>query len=173
MTKKQKPTHYTVDFITALPLDRCRQRLEQSDQPKLGGAGATFASVTQRVIVQGNGTVTIERAFPGAIHPIRFVGRLDDDDNSAGTWVHGQITHATENQVLIEGMIIFLVFFMLIVLAFFRLKTRAFVFTLPVLIMLLTLFSLRWRALRDATRDLTATVRRRLYLTAAQVKSEQ
>ena len=74
MTKKQKPTHYTVDFITALPLESCRQRLEQSDQPKLGGFGATLAPVTQHVLVQGNGTITIERVFPGALHPIRFVG---------------------------------------------------------------------------------------------------
>lgn len=173
MTKKQKPAHYTVDFITALPPEQCRQRLEQSDQPRLGRMGATLAPVTQHVVVQGNRNVTIERVFPGALHPIRFVGRLDDDENSDGTWVHGQITHDSENQVLIEGMIIFLVFFFLTVLVFFRLKTRAFIVTLPLLVLLLTVFSLRWRALREATRDVTATVRRRLYVTMAQMKSGQ
>ena len=26
---KSKPAHYTIDFVTALPLDQCRERLER------------------------------------------------------------------------------------------------------------------------------------------------
>jgi hypothetical protein len=115
----------------------------------------------------------IERTFPAAIRPIRLTGALDPDpEDGGGTWVHGAITHDTENQVLVEGLLVFVAFFLLTMIFFLRLKTRGFMISIPALLMMLTIFSLRWRALRYATRDLALFLRRRLYLTADQVKRE-
>lgn len=170
MSEKKAPLpFYVVDFVTALPPDRCRERLERDDDP-----GKTVRSalvpVRQRALVQTSGAFLVERSFPGALQPIRFSGRLDADDNSSGTWVHGEITHDTENQVLIEGLIVFLTFFLIAVLFYLRLRVRGLIITAPLLLLALTIFSLRWHALRENTRDLAAWVRRRLYLTAEQVR---
>ena len=168
--KKTKPAFYTVDFITALPQDQCRQRLERDDAPRAGGFGAGLAPMQQRTLVKGSGAFVIERTFTGALQPVRFEGCLDEDDNSDGTWVHGAITHDTENQVLIEGLMVFLVFFLVTAMLFLRLRVRSLAISLPLLLLLLVVFSLRWRALRRSTRDLAAWVRRRLYVTVDQFK---
>lgn len=169
MTKKRKPAYYTVDFITALPEDQCRVRLERDDAPRYRGMGSSLAPMQQTTLVQGSGAFTIERTFPGALQPIRFQGRLDDNEAGDGTWVHGAITHDTENQVLIEGLIVFVVFFLLTALLYVRLRLRGLGISLPLMLLVLVVFSLRWRVMRATTRDLTAWVRRRLYVTAEQV----
>ena len=173
MTKKAKPNkpdYYTIDFTTALPVADCRRRLERSATQAIA-SGSPFAPITQQIAILQNDQFIIERSFPGAIRPIRLMGALDDDpDGGSGTWVHGAITHDTENQVLIEGLIVFLGFFLLAALLFVRLKTRAFVISVPMLVAMLTILSLRWRALRSSTRDLAVFLRRRFYLTEAQVK---
>ncbi len=168
--KKRKPAYYTVDFVTALPVAQCRERLERGDSAAYHGPGSSLAPMVQRVVVRGNGAFTIERTYPGALYPIRLTGRLDDDESGGGTWVHGAITHDAENQVLIEGLVVFLLFFLITALLFLRLRARSFVISLPLILLVLVVFSLRWRALRESTRDLTVWVRRRLYLTAEQVR---
>lgn len=170
--KPNKPIFYTIDFKTALPPAQCQQRFMRAARQRVPGIGYGFAPITQRVVVLKNKQFIIERTFPGAIHPIRLAGCLDPDPDSAedGTWVHGAITHDTENQVLIEGLMVFLVFFLLTAVMFLRLKTRSFLFSLPVLLLMLTVMSLRWRELRVATEDLAHWVRRRLYVTPDQVR---
>ncbi len=166
MPDKPKPAHYTIDFVTALPLDQCRDRLERDVfTPQKN----QLTPITQRVQLEGNDQFTIERAFPFALYPIQLKGCLDPHD-TGGTWVHGAITQDTENQVLIEGLIIFATAFLLTMLLFLRLKTRAFVITVPLLLLALYMMSLRWRAIRGTTEDLTRWLRRRLYLTSEQVK---
>jgi len=51
-----------------------------------------------------------------------------------------------------------------------RLKARVFVITGPALVVMLVVFSMRWRTLRRATEDMTRWLRRRLYLTSEQVQ---
>ncbi len=168
---KRKPAYYTVDFVTALPPDACGERLERGVALPVRGVGSSLAPLTQRALLVENNTFVIERIFPGAIHPIRLVGHLDPDHDAGGTWVHGAITHDTTNQVLIEGLIIFVTFFLLTVLLFLRLKARVFVISVPALVVMLVVFSLRWRVLRRGTEDMSHWLRRRLYLTPDQVRS--
>ncbi|MBN1562890.1 MAG: hypothetical protein JXA10_03580 [Anaerolineae bacterium] len=170
--KYNKPAYYTVDFTTALPLRDCRQRLERSAKQTLA-SGSALAPITQRIVFLKNDQFIIERTFPGAVQPIRLTGALDDAPNAgSGTWVHGAITHDTENQVLIEGLIVFLSFFLLTILFFLRLRTRVFLISLPALVVALTILSLRWRALRATTLDLSLWMRRRLYVTPDQVRQD-
>ena len=72
--------------------------------------------------------------------------------------------------MLIEGLIVFAMVFLLTALLFLRLSARVFVISVPLLLLTLYMMSLRWRALRANTEDLTRWLRRRLYLTAEQVK---
>jgi hypothetical protein len=165
---KRKPAYYTVDFVTALPPEACRERLEQEDTRALQGIGGRLAPVAQQVAVS-NGVFTVERTFPGAFSPIRLVGSLDRDESGGGTWVHGAITHDTDNQVMIEGLIVFVLFFLITTLLFLRLKEDSLVITVPLLVLMLVVASARWRALRASTEDLTRWLRRRLYVTKEQV----
>jgi len=55
-------------------------------------------------------------------------------------------------------------------LLFLRLKTRGLVITLPMLLAALLVLSIRWRALRAQTLDLTRWLRRRLYVTTDQIR---
>lgn len=167
---KRKPAYYVIDFVTALPLEACRDRLERGVALPLQGVGSSLAPLTQRTLLRANNSFIVERVFPGAIHPIRLVGHLDPDQASDGTWVHGAITHDTYNQVLIEGLIVFVTFFLLTALLFLRLKARVFVISLPALTVMLIVFSMRWRTLRRATEDMSHWLRRRLYLTSEQVQ---
>jgi hypothetical protein len=169
--KRNKPAYYLVDFTTALPVADCRQRLERSAEQPSGWPGSALAPITQQIVLLKNDQFIIERTFPAAMHPIRLMGALDSDpDAGGGTWVHGAITHDTENQVLIEGLLVFVGFFLLTAIFFLRLKARGLMISIPALIVMLAIFSLRWRALRSATRDLALFLRRRLYLTEDQVK---
>ncbi len=167
---KHKPAWYIVDFITALPVTQCVARLERLDALPNRGLGGSLAPVRQRTRLQANRTFTVERTYPGAIHPIRLVGHLDPDAESDGTWVHGAITHDAQNQVLIEGMIVFLAFFLLTALLYLRLRTRGLVISGPLLLATLVVLSARWRALSRTTEDLARWLRRKLYVTAEQVK---
>ena len=167
---KRKPAYYTVDFITALPLEACRERLEREDALASLGSGGWLAPVTQRVVVSSSGEFTVERTFPGALYPIRLAGNLDRDEPGRGTWVHGAITHDPDNQVMIEGLILFVLFFLVTTLLFLRLKADSLIITLPLLALMLVISSVRWRALRSSTEDLTRWVRRRLYVTKEQAK---
>lgn len=167
--KKTLPPFYVVDFVTALPPERCRERLERDDDPGKTARAAALP-IQQRALVQPSGAFFVERSFPGALWPIRFSGQLDHDEESGGTWVHGAITQDAENQVWIEGLLVFLTFFLIAVLFYLRLRVRGLLITGPLLLLALTLLSVRWRALRETTRDLSAWVRRRLYLTAEQVR---
>lgn len=167
---KQKPAYHTIDFITALPKDECVSRLEQRVVLPAKGFGESLAPMRQDILFSSSNEFVIERSFPGAIVPIRLIGYLDENENNQGTWVHGTITHDPDNQILIEGLIVFLLFFLMTALLFLRLKLRGLVITAPMLILLLFVFSARWRALRASTLDLTRWVRRKLYVTKAQVK---
>ena len=166
---KRKPAHYTVDFVTALSKTDCIARLERLVVLPAHSLGERLAPVTQRALVQDSGRFIVERGFPGALHPIRLEGCLEDHDEG-GTWVNGAITHDTYNQVLIEGLILFVLFFVMTALLYLRLKTRGLVITLPMLVMVLLVFSMRWRALRAQTHELTRWLRRRLYVTSGQVQ---
>jgi hypothetical protein len=165
-SKRAKPG-FIVNFTTALPPSDCQDRLERSD---LRLASSSLAPITQRVKVDDGGTFVVERSFPLALHPIRLVGHLDPDADGEGTWVHGAITHDTANQVLIEGLVIFITFFLFTALFYLRLRTRSLIITGPMLVLMLALISLRWRALRRATEDVARWLRQRLYLTAGQVR---
>jgi hypothetical protein len=169
---KRKPSYYTFDFVTALSIAECRERLQRGIASPPKGAGSSLAPITQRVFVLANNQFRIERAFPGAIHPIRLSGSLDPAPDGDGTWAHGAITHDTENQVLIEGLIAFVGFFLLTALLFVRLRVESLIISLPMLLLMLGVMSLRWRALRMATEDMARWVRRRLYLTPEQVRRE-
>jgi hypothetical protein len=167
---KQKPAYYTIDFVTALPKIECLTRLDQRVILPNQGLGASLAPMRQETLFNTTNEFVIERSYLGAIVPIRLVGYLDEDENSKGTWVHGTITHDVDNQVLIEGLIVFLLFFLMTALLFLRLKLRGLAISVPMLLVLLLLFSARWRVLRASTLDLTRWVRRKLYVTREQVK---
>lgn len=166
---KRKSTRHMADFVTALGPEACRERLARADASPLSGVGTWLTPVAQHTQVTRDGQFTVERTFAGGLYPIRFVGHLDPDE-SGGTWVHGAITHDTANQVLVEGVIVFLVFFLVTVLLFLRLRVLAFAVSLPVLLMLLVVFSARWQTLRRATDDIARWLRQRLYLTDEQVR---
>ncbi len=166
---KRKSPRHVADFVTALGPEACRERLSRADAAPLSGVGTGLTPVAQHTQVARDGQFTVERTFAGGLHPIRFVGHLDPD-GSGGTWVHGAITHDTANQVLVEGLIVFLLFFLITVVLFLRLRVLAFAVSLPVLIMLLVVFSARWRTLRRATDDIARWLRQRLYLTDEQVR---
>ena len=168
--QKPKPAHYTVEFTTALSPDQCRARLAGEDAPHYRGPGSSLAPMLQHTFVAEDGAFTIERTYPGALYALRFQGHLDSDTERGGTWVHGAITHDSENQILIEGMIVFLTFFLLMALMYLRLRARSVVFALPLILLILTVFSLRWRALRESTLDMALWVRRKLYVTAEQIR---
>ncbi|HVO71420.1 MAG TPA: hypothetical protein VMT24_15325 [Aggregatilineaceae bacterium] len=162
---KRKPAYYTVDFVTALPPEACRERLEREDAQRIGGR---LVPVTQQVAVSGIGVFTVERRYPGAFSPIRLVGSLDRDESSGGTWVHGAITHDTDNQVMVEGLTVFVLFFLITTLLFLELEADSLLITVPLLVLMLAVSSARWRALRASTEDLTRWLRRRLYVTKEQ-----
>jgi hypothetical protein len=166
---KRKSPRHVADFVTALGLQACHDRLVRADATPPSGVGTWLVPVTQRTLVTRGGQFTIERMFAGALHPIRFVGYLDSDE-SGGTWVHGAVTHDTSNQVLVEGLIVFLLFFLVTALLFLRLRVMAFAISLPLLLVVLMMLSARWRALRQATDDITRWLRQRLYLTEEQVR---
>ncbi len=166
---KQKPVRTIADFVTALSPDECRERLARSDGVTLRDLDSGFTPITQRVLLTRGGMFTIERTYPGALFPIRFVGHLDPDE-SGGTWVHGAITHDVDNQVMLEGLAVFVLFFLLTAMFYVRLGTRAFAFSLPVLTALLVMFAVRWRVLRHATGDITRWLRQRLYVTEEQAR---
>jgi hypothetical protein len=170
MGDKTKPAYYTVDFVTALPLTACQNRLEEEATLRPRTTGQALAPAQQQITLRESGAFTLERTFPGALHPIRFAGNLDRDEASGGTWIHGSITHDTDNQVLVEGLIIFVVFFIMSALFFVRLKEEGLLCSVPLLLMLLGVASLRWRALRGYTQDVAHWLRRTLYITKDQVR---
>jgi len=165
---KRKNPEYEVEFVTALPVRDCMERLERASVPGNRGLVGALAPLRQETLLGDNRTFTVERYFTGALHPIRFVGSLDPD-SSGGTWVHGAITHDTANQVLLEGLSVFVLFFVLAVVFFVALKTRGLLLLSPVILVALVLCSVRWRALHAATLDLARWVRRRLYVTPEQL----
>jgi hypothetical protein len=167
-SKRKKSSRYVADFVTALPLERCRERLLHADGMTVR-SGTRLTPIRQRVTVERDGSFVVERVFAGALRPICFHGCLDPHD-SGGTWVHGAITDDAYNQVLIEGLIVFLAAFLITAALFLRLGVRAFVVTLPLLLMALSVASLRWRALQRAAEDVPRWLRQRLYLTAEQVR---
>lgn len=168
MGEKLKPVWYTVDFVTALPVQDCVTRLERLVFLPPSGLGGTLAPVRQQTMIHDTNAFTVERWYPGAIYPIRLVGHLDRTPE--GTHVHGSITHDAANQVLIEGLVVFLTVFLITALLFLRLRARVLVISVPLLLALLTLASIRWRALRAAAEDLTPWLRHKLYVTPQQLK---
>ncbi|MEB2288036.1 MAG: hypothetical protein OZ934_08000 [Anaerolineae bacterium] len=169
---KRKAPRHMADFVTALEPEACRDRLARADASPGTGVGTKLTPIAQHTQVARDGQFAVERTFAGGLHPIRFVGHLDPDE-SGGTWVHGAITHDTANQVLIEGLIAFLVFFLGTVLLFLRLRALAFAVSIPMLFLLLVMLSARWRTLRRATDDIARWLRQRLYLTDGQVRGRE
>ncbi|HML21746.1 MAG TPA: hypothetical protein PKD09_08870 [Aggregatilinea sp.] len=168
---KRKLASYGVDFVTALPVEECVQRLERARPDPAGrGLDTLLAPMEQQIDLGDVRTFTLERRYPGAMHPLRLVGELDRDADTGGTWVHGAVTHDAANQVLIEGMLLFFAFFLISALFFLRLRVEGFMFSLPLFLVLLIVFSIRWRALRRATEDMGRWVRRKLYVTPGQVR---
>lgn len=72
MGDKTKPAYYTVDFVTALPLISCRERLEHEVVFKRRTIGEQLAPLEQQTTLRENGAFVVERTFPGAMHPIRL-----------------------------------------------------------------------------------------------------
>lgn len=168
---KRKLALYGVDFVTALPVTECIQRLERAaPDPARRGLDALFLPIEQRVDLGDVRTFTIERRYPGAMRPLRLAGELDPDAKTGGTWVHGAVTRDAANQVLIEGMLLFFAFFLISALFFLRLRVEGFLVSLPLFLALLVMFSIRWRALRRATEDMARWVRKKLYVTPGQVR---
>ena len=165
-----KPATYSVDFVTALPKADCIERLEISVVLLNQGWNGTLAPMRQQTLLRENDAFEIIRSFPGALHPIRLVGHLEHDTGNDGTWVHGTITHDTNNQVLVEGMLVFLSFFLLTVVLFLRMRLRGLGVSLPALVVALMVCRVRWHALRQSTEDLTRWLRRKLYVTREQIR---
>lgn len=171
-SKRKKSPRYVTDFVTALAPDACRERLLRADGMMVRGSGTRLTPVVQRVSVERDGSFTVERVFPGALRPISFSGHLDPADEG-GTWVHGAITHDSYNQVLVEGLLIFLIVFLVTVGLFLRLQMRALLVAIPFLLALLGAGWARWRTLHWATEDMSRWLRQRLYLTATQVRRQE
>ncbi len=168
---KRKLSLYGIDFVTALPVDECVRRLERpAPDPARRGLDALLVPVEQQVDIGEVRTFTIERRYPGAMRPLRLAGELDPDPQSGGTWVHGAVTHDAANQVLVEGMLLFFAFFLISALFFLRLRGEGFFVSLPLFLLLLIVFSIRWRALRRTTEDMGRWVRKKLYVTPGQVR---
>ncbi|GIV82252.1 MAG: hypothetical protein KatS3mg051_1606 [Anaerolineae bacterium] len=167
-SKRKKSPRYVADFVTALSPDACRERLLRADGTSVSSS-TRLTPVRQRVHVERDGSFVVERVFAGALRPICFHGCLDAHD-SGGTWVHGAITDDATNQVLIEGLIVFLGVFLITAALFLRLGGRAFAVTLPLLLIALSVGSLRWRTLQRVTEDVPRWLRQRLYLTVEQVR---
>ena len=166
--KKRKVPRYTADFITALSPVDCRARLERDPYDMPRGLGGALAPMTQTTHLIGDDSFTVERSFPGAVNPIRFNGQLNPNEAGGGTWVHGAVTHDPANQIMLEGLGVFVTFFLLSTLLFFRLGADTFVVTVPLVGLLLAMLSVRWRALQRAAEDLPRWLRRKLYLTEEQ-----
>jgi hypothetical protein len=170
---KNKLPQYAVDFVTALPAQDCRERLERGLlTPVNSGLSSALAPMTQETQLLDETTFLVERSYPGAMHPIRLAGHLDPRDDGSGTWVHGAITHDTYNQVIVEGLLAFAGFFVLSTLFFLRLRADGILLALVVFLPGLILWMLRWRALNRATEDTARWVRRRLYVTRDQLRKE-
>ena len=171
--QKEKQVRQAFDFTTALSVAECTERLQRSYVMPSKGLGPALASARQIATVEASGSFEIERRFAGGLYPIRLVGNLDRNPDGSGAWVHGALTHDAHNQVLIEGMIVFLTFFLMTALLFLRLKTRAFIVSGPILLMWLALASVRWRMLRRYAEDFPRWLRQRLYLTADQIRPQR
>ncbi len=167
---KRKSPHYVVDFVTALSPADCIDRLKRSDPARLADLSGPLTNIRQQIALRANGQFVLERAFPWAIYPIQLRGSLDPADDGDGTWVHGAITQDTMNQVMIEGLVLFVLFFLMTVLFFVRLKLRALLITTPLFLVVLLLLSRRWRTLRRATDDVTRWLRRKLYVLPEQMR---
>jgi hypothetical protein len=161
-------THYTVDFVTALSLESCIERLEKDEFPL--PSNGMLAGITQQILITGPRHFTLERSYSGALRPIRFQGDLDPAPDSHGTHVHGEVTHDAENQIWLEGLMIFIVFFLMAVVLVLRLRLDGLLISIGMAFLLLTVFSMRWRALRAATADTVLWLRRKLYVTADQIR---
>ena len=72
--------------------------------------------------------------------------------------------------IVATGLVLFVLFFLVTVLFFVRLKLRALIITAPLFFVLLVLLSRRWRTLRRATEDVTRWLRRKLYVLPEQVR---
>jgi len=171
-TKKRKVPRYTADFITALSPADCRTRLERDPYDMPRGLGGLLAPMVQTTHLDGDG-FTVERSFPGALVPIRFTGQLNLNESGGGTWVHGAVTHDSANQIMLEGLGVFVAFFALSTLLFFRLGADTFAVTVPLAGLALAVLSLRWRALQRAVEDLPRWLRRKLYLTQEQERVQR
>lgn len=165
--KRQLPTF---DFVTALPPAGCVERMERSTEVITPVNSSILTPVKQRVTMTSNRAFVMERFYPGALQPIRVEGNLDPVEKGPGTWVHGGVIRDVSNQIMLEGLMIFMGFFLLTVLLFFRLKTESFVVSVPLLLVTLVMFGARWRALRQTVDDSVRWVRRKLYVTANQIK---
>ncbi len=167
-TRKRKVPRYTADFITALSPTDCRARLERDPYDMPRGLGGPLAPMVQTAHLGDDDGFTVERSFPGALVPIRFTGELNRNESGGGTWVHGAVTHDPANQIMLEGLGVFVTFFLLSTLMFFRLRADAFLITAPLAGLALAVLTLRWRALQRAAEDLPRWLRRKLYLTQEQ-----
>jgi hypothetical protein len=149
MKDKSVPAYYTIDFRP-----RCRSTNAASAW-NATSSRRRETSLPDRTAGhhRGNDQFTVERSFRFALYPIQLKGCLDPHEKG-GTWVHGTITQDTENQVLIEGLIVFALFFLVTALFYLRLRSRGFMISVPLLLLTLYMMSLRWRALRTTTEDL-------------------
>jgi hypothetical protein len=167
---KHKLPQHTVDFVTALSVQDCRERLARElIGPVNKGLDNWLAPMEQDTQLLDDKTFVIERSFPGALHPIRLVGHLDPREDAAGTWVHGGVTHDAYHQVIVEGLIAFLGFFLLSALFFLRLRSEGALLAVVIFLPVLAVLMRRWRALNAAAEDAVRWVRRRLYVTRDQV----
>jgi len=169
--RKGKTPQHTIDFVTALSPAGCIERLQQDElsAPRISGIGGWLAPAQQTVIVHRDNEFTIERRYPGALVPIRLSGQLDQD-RSGGTWVHGAVTHDVENQIWVEGLIVFMAFFVLTTIFFLRLKWDGLLVSIVLFGAILVLATARWRGLNEHAADTARWVRRKLYVTREQLR---
>jgi|GEM_PF-1637216 len=167
MGNKRKPASHMADFVTVMPIEECRELVGRSVKLYAPGPGGLLTSIQQKTIVRSNDQFVIERHFSGAIKPIRLEGQLDSTSDG-GTHVHGKITTDVENQVVIEGMLLFIIFYALMGLVFLRSGVRGAVVMIPLFLFCLGLGWLRWRALRFFADDVSRWLRRKLYIIEGQ-----
>jgi hypothetical protein len=160
---KAKRDLYSVDFVTALTVDECRDYLTQKD---LEGS-----DYSQQAYVGESGYFSVERevkwGFPpryGIVFAIQFRGRLDP--TGYGTRVHGAITKETLNRLQVGkwGLWLLTAFILMFALVVAREPLRLFCAVWLLFALILGLFLSYWYVAYTRTNALVDWVRDQLYV---------
>jgi hypothetical protein len=160
---KTKRDLYSVDFVTALTVDECRDALTQKD---LEGS-----DYSQRAHVGESGTFSVERdvkwGFPpryGMAFTIQFRGQLGPTDY--GTRVHGAITKETLNRLQIGkwGLWVLTAFTLVLALVVAEEPLELFCTVWLLFALILCVFLSYWYVAYTRTNVLVDWVRDQLYV---------